>query len=81
MMLSQPIDNRSDARPSCWLLAGNADACPAAIDLQPFTTWIFAPAAQFATSPPRPRQTTAPNCLALPLRPDILHLRAVVKSP
>ena len=38
MMLSQPIDNRSDARPSCCLLVGNADACPAAIDLPPFTT-------------------------------------------
>jgi|RhiMetdeSRZDD1v2_1073273.scaffolds.fasta_scaffold1038304_2 hypothetical protein len=81
MTLSQPIDNRSDARPSCCLLAGNADACPAAIDLQPFTTSILAPAAKFATSPPTPYQTTAPNCPALPLRPDILHLSAVVKSP
>ena len=78
MMLSQQKDNRSDARPSCWLLAGNADACPAAIDLQPFTTSIFAPAAQFATSPPSPHQTTAPNCPILPLRPHILHLRVVI---
>ena len=81
MMVSQPIDDRSDTHHSRWLTPGNAGLRNAVFDSQSLTTSILAPTIQHATSLLRPHQRVAANRLPLPLRAQLRRSQLAAKSP
>ena len=81
MTLSQPIDDRSDARHSRWFVASNALARAASLNSQPGPPPILAHTVQPANPPLRAHQCFAANRSRHPLRSNLLQSHPAAKSP
>ena len=81
MMLSPPIHHRSNARHSCWLSAGSAQARIGALDSPAVARQILSRHAQSARSQPRIHLRLAENRSPQSIEPKLQMPNFVAKSP